>query len=179
MPSMLRVAVLLLCAAACTAREDKSLAGRPFVAAITTDPGQLNTAITTNGSVHTAAGLFYNGLIALDSSLNPMPELATRWDIENGGALAWGDRFSHHLPPCASKRDAIYRRAGNVGDGRSYSRRGRARISRYWSAGADFRVGYDGKRGQVIPVFRTSAHDLSWACNKPGGDCVQSCRRWT
>ena len=87
MPSMLRVAVLLLCSAACTARENKSLADRPFVAAITTDPGQLNTAITTNGSVHTAAGLFYNGLIALDSNLNPMPELATRWDIENGGAL--------------------------------------------------------------------------------------------
>ena len=60
---------------------------RPFVAAITTDPGHLNTAITTNGSVHTAGGLLYNGLIALDANLKPVPELAERWEVLHGGSV--------------------------------------------------------------------------------------------
>lgn len=76
----------LLCATACNVDPATGNA-RPFVVAITTDPGHLNTAITTNGSVHNAAGLLYNGLLALDSQLRPMPELAERWDIEEGGAL--------------------------------------------------------------------------------------------
>ncbi|MEP6905053.1 MAG: ABC transporter substrate-binding protein, partial [Gemmatimonadales bacterium] len=84
---MARVTILVLCAAACTGAERTPIVERPFVVAISTDPGQLNTAITTNGSVHTAAGLFYNGLIALDDSLRPVPELATRWEIEDAGAL--------------------------------------------------------------------------------------------
>lgn len=84
-----RAMALLGCAVACTgSRENESVAAdRPFVVAITTDPGQLNTAITTNGSVHTAAGLLYNGLVALGDSLEPLPELARRWDVEDGGAL--------------------------------------------------------------------------------------------
>ena len=60
---------------------------RPFVAAITSDPGQLNTAITTNGGVHTAAGVLYDGLVELDLDLNPVPALARSWEIENDGAL--------------------------------------------------------------------------------------------
>lgn len=63
-----------------------------LVAAITNDPGHLNPAITTNGSVHTAAGLLYDGLVALDDSLRPMPALAVRWEIEDGGA-----RYRFHL----------------------------------------------------------------------------------
>lgn len=60
---------------------------RPFVAALTSDPGQLNTAITTNGGVHTASGVLYDGLVELDDHLTPVPALATRWDIERGGSL--------------------------------------------------------------------------------------------
>ena len=63
-----------------------------LVAAIETDPGQLNTAITTNGSVHTAAALLYDGLVSLDDSLRPTPALAVRWEIEDGGA-----RYRFHL----------------------------------------------------------------------------------
>lgn len=74
-------------AAGCAAGDGDSGAASPLVVALTTDPGHLNTAITTNGSVHTAAGLFYNGLVSLDDSLQPVPELATRWDIEKSGAL--------------------------------------------------------------------------------------------
>ena len=63
-----------------------------LVAAISSDPGHLNSAITTNGGVHTAASLLYDGLIALDDSLRPTPGLAERWDVENGGT-----RYRFHL----------------------------------------------------------------------------------
>ncbi|MDQ6634175.1 MAG: ABC transporter substrate-binding protein [Gemmatimonadota bacterium] len=63
-----------------------------LVAAIGSDPGQLNPAITTNGSVHAAAALLYDGLVALDDSMRPVPALAVRWDVENGGA-----RYRFHL----------------------------------------------------------------------------------
>ncbi len=75
-----------LIAAALGCATDKAR-DRPFVAAITTDPGQLNTAITTNGGVHTAAGVVYDGLVELDDQVTPMPALATRWDIERSGSL--------------------------------------------------------------------------------------------
>ena len=83
----LRAFVLALFAIACTGGDKARQADGPFVVAIGTDPGQLNTAITTNGSVHTAAGLLYNGLVALDDNLKPIPELATRWEIEDNGAV--------------------------------------------------------------------------------------------
>ncbi len=63
-----------------------------LVAAISGDPGQLNPAITTNGGVHTAAALLFDGLVALDDSLRPVPALARRWEIEQGGA-----RYRFHL----------------------------------------------------------------------------------
>ena len=87
----LRLLLPALAAAACAS----DAAGRDattLVAAISTDPGQLNPAITTNGSVHTAAALLYDGLIALDDSLRPTPALAVRWEVEDGGA-----RYRFHL----------------------------------------------------------------------------------
>lgn len=80
----LAVAVL---ASRCKGSDRNAGDARPFVAAISTDPGQLNTAITTNGTVHTVAGLFYDGLIDLNDSLKPVPQLATRWEVEENGAL--------------------------------------------------------------------------------------------
>ena len=71
-----------------TAGRDSSV----LVAAISSDPGQLNSAITTNGGVHTAAALLYDGLVALDDSLHSTPGLAERWEIEEGGA-----RYRFHL----------------------------------------------------------------------------------
>lgn len=74
------------------AREVASTGGSRLVAAISGDPGQLNPAITTNGGVHTAASLLYDGLIALDDSLRPTPGLAERWEVEEHGA-----RYRFHL----------------------------------------------------------------------------------
>ncbi|MDQ3515634.1 MAG: ABC transporter substrate-binding protein [Gemmatimonadota bacterium] len=72
------------------AREAKP--ARSFVAAVTTDPGHLNTAITTNGSVHTAGGLLYDGLVELNDELEPVPALAERWDVDSAGT-----RYRFHL----------------------------------------------------------------------------------
>lgn len=60
--------------------------GGTLVAAIDTDPGQLNPAITTSGAVHTASELMYNGLVGLSPSLEPEPELAESWEITDDGA---------------------------------------------------------------------------------------------
>lgn len=89
-PAMMLLVVALV-AVACSGAGDRRDAST-LVAAISTDPGQLNPAITTNGTVHTAAGLLYDGLVALDDSMRPMPALAERWEIENGGA-----RYRFHL----------------------------------------------------------------------------------
>ena len=63
-----------------------------LVAALDGDPGHLNPAITTNGGIHTAAGLLYDGLLAFDSTLAPIPALAVRWDVLDAGA-----RYRFHL----------------------------------------------------------------------------------
>lgn len=85
-PCALALAVFIAHASSCTAEEPPRRDGT-LVAAITNDPGHLNTAITTNGSVHNAAGLLYNGLVSLDKNLKPVPELAERWEVEDSGAL--------------------------------------------------------------------------------------------
>ncbi len=95
-------ALLFLPAIACSSADRSPAPERPFVAAITTDPGQLNTAITTNGGVHTVAGLLYNGLVALDDSVRPLPELATRWEVEDKGAL-----YRFHLRQDVQWHDGI------------------------------------------------------------------------
>jgi peptide/nickel transport system substrate-binding protein len=57
-----------------------------LVAAIGADPGHLNPAITTSGGVHAAASLLYDGLVALGEDQSPIPQLAARWEVEEGGA---------------------------------------------------------------------------------------------
>ncbi len=57
-----------------------------LVVALSSDPGHLNPAITTQGGVHTASTLLYDGLVALDENLQPIPELAKSWSIEDNGA---------------------------------------------------------------------------------------------
>lgn len=78
---------LLACAGEPRRRDPLTL-----VAAIGEDPGHLNPAITTNGGVHTAAGLLYDGLLTLDDSMRPSPALAERWSVEDGGT-----RYRFHL----------------------------------------------------------------------------------
>ncbi len=84
--------MVLLTALAMACARDAGRGSSTLVAAISGDPGQLNTAITTNGGVQTAGALLYDGLVALDDSLRPTPALAERWETELGGA-----RYRFHL----------------------------------------------------------------------------------
>lgn len=74
--------------------------GGILVAAIDSDPGGLNPAITTSGGTHTASELMYNGLVELGPNLEPIPELAERWDVEQDGAL-----YRFHLRPGVTWHD--------------------------------------------------------------------------
>lgn len=56
-----------------------------LVVAQTGDPGALNPAVTTSGSTHPVTDQIFNGLVGLDEQLRPVPELAERWTIEDGG----------------------------------------------------------------------------------------------
>ncbi|MGI9033232.1 MAG: ABC transporter substrate-binding protein [Acidimicrobiales bacterium] len=47
--------------------------------------GSLNPAVNTQGGMQQAAGLLFNGLVEIDDHANPVPELATKWNIADGG----------------------------------------------------------------------------------------------
>ena len=90
--------VLALVAGGCASDDDQAarapdgpaeqpVRGGTLVAALSSDPGQLNPAITTSGTVHPASELFYNGLVSMDENLEPVPELASTWQVEQDGAL--------------------------------------------------------------------------------------------
>lgn len=85
--------VLMVAACARDADEDvpaadaETVRGGTLVAAIDTDPGNFNPAITTSGATHTGSELLYNGLVELGDDGQPTPELAESWDVEEDGAL--------------------------------------------------------------------------------------------
>lgn len=60
--------------------------GGTLVVAISSDPGHLNPAITTQGGTHTASEILYNGLVSLDDDLTPQPDLAESWEMTDDGA---------------------------------------------------------------------------------------------
>lgn len=67
------------------------------------DPGAMNPAVTTSGGTHPVTDQVFNGLVGLDADLNPVPELAERWTIEDGGrtyrfALRRGVRWHDGQP---------------------------------------------------------------------------------
>lgn len=88
---LIRIVGILLVSAGCSPESPDD--GRILVAAIDSDPGHLNPAITTSGGTHTASELLYNGLVELDpDDLTPVPELAERWEVDDGGR-----RYTFHL----------------------------------------------------------------------------------
>jgi len=59
--------------------------GGTLVVAIPSDPGNLNPAVTSQGAVHTAAEMMFNGLVGWGADGKPVPELAEKWTIEGNG----------------------------------------------------------------------------------------------
>lgn len=49
--------------------------------------GTLNPAVNTQGGMQQAAGLMFSGLVEIDDKANPVPELATKWDIAESGRV--------------------------------------------------------------------------------------------
>jgi peptide/nickel transport system substrate-binding protein len=80
------LALALLGVTACGGQEQESSQGGTLTAALSSDPGQLNPAITTQGGVHEASEILYNGLVSVDDDLEPVPDLAESWEIEDDGA---------------------------------------------------------------------------------------------
>lgn len=56
-----------------------------LVVAVQGDPGHLNPAISTASPVHAVADSIFNGLVALDAEISPVPDLAERWDVSADG----------------------------------------------------------------------------------------------
>ena len=58
---------------------------RTLVVALGNDPGSFNPSITTSGNVHPITDQIFSGLVGLDERLNPIPELAERWEVGDDG----------------------------------------------------------------------------------------------
>lgn len=74
-----------------------------LVVALNGDPGAMNPAVTTSGNTHPVTDQIFNGLVGLDETLAPVPELAERWTIEEDGrayrfALRHGIRWHDGQP---------------------------------------------------------------------------------
>lgn len=59
--------------------------GGTLVLALPQDPGMLNPALTTSGITHPVTGSIFNGLVRLDSSFEPKPDLARSWEVSGDG----------------------------------------------------------------------------------------------
>ncbi len=79
------VVLLALAVLFSTALGDEPQYGGTVVVAVSADPGGLNPAVTTQGGVHLICGSIFSGLVAQDFDLNPVPDLAERWDISTDG----------------------------------------------------------------------------------------------
>ncbi|MCA1634473.1 MAG: ABC transporter substrate-binding protein, partial [Acidobacteria bacterium] len=77
--------------------------GGTVTVAVSSDPGGLNPAVTTQGGVHLVCGSIFSGLVAHDFDLNPVPDLAERWEVSPDGRtytfhLARGAMFHDGAP---------------------------------------------------------------------------------
>jgi len=76
--------------------------GGGVVVAISSDPGGLNPAVTTQGGVHLVCGSIFSGLVAHDFQLNPVPDLAESWDISPDART-----YTFRLAPDAVFHDGV------------------------------------------------------------------------
>jgi peptide/nickel transport system substrate-binding protein len=86
--SLLGLVVSLIAAVTSACRSDANREAQPvtLVVAQSGDPGALNPAVTTSGNTHPVTDQIFNGLLGLDEQFNPIPELAERWSVEDGGS---------------------------------------------------------------------------------------------
>ena len=71
-----------------SAPAEQPVRGGTFVVGVTSLPDiALNPAVNTQGGLQSVAGLLYNGLVEIDQNADPVPELATRWDVRENGKV--------------------------------------------------------------------------------------------
>jgi peptide/nickel transport system substrate-binding protein len=70
-----------------TTQAEQPVRGGTLVVALSSDPGTLNPAVTSNGGVHNASEPMFNGLVGLDKDGTPTAELAASWNVEQNGAV--------------------------------------------------------------------------------------------
>jgi peptide/nickel transport system substrate-binding protein len=90
-------ALISLCGAAAG---DGPEHGGTVVVAVSSDPGGLNPAITTQGGLQLICGSIFSGLVAQDFDLNPVPDLAQSWEVSPDGRV-----YTFHLDPDATFHD--------------------------------------------------------------------------
>ncbi|MGI8809244.1 MAG: ABC transporter substrate-binding protein [Acidimicrobiales bacterium] len=61
--------------------------GGTLVVALPNDPGSLNPAVTSQGNVHNASEMMFNGLVGWGADGKIAPELAETWAVEGGGTI--------------------------------------------------------------------------------------------
>lgn len=76
--------------------------GGTVTVAVSTDPGGLNPAITTQGGVHLICGSIFSGLVAHDFNLSPVPDLAETWEVSPDGRT-----YTFHLVRNAVFHDGV------------------------------------------------------------------------
>ena len=104
------IITLLLAAGACGEPPGSSVpATSTLVIAQGGDPGALNPAVTTSGNTHPVTDQIFNGLVGLDHDLNPIPELAERWTVEDDGRT-----YRFHLRPGIKWHDGRPFRSADV-----------------------------------------------------------------
>ena len=75
-------ALALVFAVPALAQQDNTV-----VTAVNSDPGHFNPGITTGYDVHVVADSMFNGLVALDGDLNPIPDLAESWTVSDDSTV--------------------------------------------------------------------------------------------
>lgn len=76
--------------------------GGTMVLASASDPGPLNPGITTSVPTHYVTGPMFNGLVGIDQSLKPTPDLATSWSTSSDGKAV-----TFHLAPGVLWHDGV------------------------------------------------------------------------
>lgn len=96
------ILIAVTCFSAAVQSDDSPRYGGSVVVAISSDPGGLNPATTTQGGVHLICGSIFSGLVAHDFNLNPVPDLAERWEVAPNGRT-----YTFHLAPGAVFHDGV------------------------------------------------------------------------
>jgi peptide/nickel transport system substrate-binding protein len=91
-----------------SAHADPKAGGRANVV-IQPEPPSLMLGLVQNGPTQMVAGNIYEGLLRYDENLNPMPQLATSWEVNEDGTL-----YSFHLNDKAKWHDGTPFTAADV-----------------------------------------------------------------